>query len=90
MCGARRHGGGRGSAGRASTNLQPAYALLELAAPAYPLRPPARCPAPRALSQDGAARMLRYLRDAAFLDDAQSAALDARLLTYNPALDVLG
>ena len=30
------------------------------------------------------------MRDSAFLDEAQSAALDARLLTYNPALDVLG
>lgn len=34
--------------------------------------------------------MLRYLRDGSFLDDAQSASLDARLLTYNPGLDVLG
>ncbi|PRW20834.1 hypothetical protein C2E21_8605 [Chlorella sorokiniana] len=42
------------------------------------------------LSQDGAARVLRYLRDGSFLDDAQSASLDVRLLTYNPALDVLG
>lgn len=40
--------------------------------------------------QDGAARVLRYLRDGSFLDDAQSASLDVRLLTYNPALDVLG
>lgn len=45
---------------------------------------------PACPTQDGAARVLRYLRDGSFLDDAQSASLDVRLLTYNPALDVLG
>lgn len=33
---------------------------------------------------------MAYLRDGLFLDSAQTAALEARLLTYNPALDVLG
>lgn len=49
------------------------------------LLPVAPCPL-----QDGASRILRYLRDASFLDPAQSVALDVRLLTYNAALDVMG
>ena len=34
--------------------------------------------------------MLRYLRDGAWLDARRTAGLDARLLAYNPELDVLG
>lgn len=48
------------------------------------------CPPTPACAQDGAARVVRYLRDGAFLDAARSASLDARMLTYNAALDVLG